>query len=591
MIDPSPSFDPMRERTEREAERSTRMLRVAVELCSIFARDDSENAGIEAIECLRLFFDADSGYLYRCNGRNEYLCCAAGVDQPITLSKLQWQELTNFLPMTSASSRFGPRSFAVPIHAPAFWLASCFPPSGCGGGFVLLGKNSEPWGDEDEPALLSLAWTLSPILEARRGRERAMGKRHQAEAVLATNEKRLRAFFEESRDMVYTSDANDIVTSLNAAGLVLSGKPGKAAVVGQPFSRLVLNPSDRALFLRKIRKEGFVDDYEFIMARPDDKPVFCLENANAVRDAEGRIAEIQGIIKDISERIRSEREFWKSNLELAEANLKLQRTQVVLVQKERLASIGQLAAGIAHEINNPLGFLKSNHTMLEKYFRSMKKRWHEGTAGSGTMPAAIDRGGIDRLFSEIDGVFAESDEGFVRIMGIVANLKSFSREDRSGEFEHYDLNGGIESTLSVAWNEIKYVAEVRKELGELPPLRAKGGEINQVILNILVNAAQAIEGQKRPGKGMITIRTAAKADRVILEIGDDGPGIPEAIRNRIFDPFFTTKEPGKGTGLGLSISYDIIVARHKGNLNVADAPGGGTLFTIELPVAGPPPQE
>jgi len=420
-------------------------------------------------------------------------------------------------------------------------------------------------------------------------REREARELKAVEANLAESERRFRTIFEGARDMIYTANAEDVVTSINAAGVALTGHRNKSEILGNKFSELVLNPDDREIFLRKLRDDRFVDDYEIILKAADGASVFCLENATTFKDDAGVIVEVHGIVKNISDRVESERQLWKANLELAETNLKLQATQLFMVQHEKLASIGQLAAGIAHEINNPLGFLKSNHAMLEKYFRSVRELWGEVAASPGTplmASARLDK--LDKLFSKADGVFAESNEGFARIMAIVANLKSFSRVDRSGDFEDYDLNVGIESTLTVAWNEIKYVAELKKELGELPPLRAKGGEINQVILNILVNAAQAIEGQKRKEKGSITIRTRTRAGRAILEIIDDGPGIPEAIRNRIFDPFFTTKEPGKGTGLGLSISYDIIVAKHMGAISVEEAKGGGTVFTIELPIDGPP---
>jgi signal transduction histidine kinase len=155
---------------------------------------------------------------------------------------------------------------------------------------------------------------------------------------------------------------------------------------------------------------------------------------------------------------------------------------------------------------------------------------------------------------------------------------------QSQDMELYDVNAGLESTLVVAWNEIKYVADVSKKFAELPKIFARGGEINQVFLNVFVNAAQAIASQKRPSKGLISIETARSADSVVVRIADDGPGIPAEIISRVFDPFFTTKEPGKGTGLGLSISYDIIVNKHKGKLSVRSDPGKGSVFRIELPV-------
>jgi len=295
---------------------------------------------------------------------------------------------------------------------------------------------------------------------------------------------------------------------------------------------------------------------------------------------------VQGIVKDISERIASERELWKANLELAEANEKLQNTRMLAVQQEKLASIGQLAAGVAHEINNPLGFLSSNQSMIHSFLKSMRGAWEQAAEGDPGRLGAIARAyDLDYVLGELEAVLSESDEGFRRIIDIVQNLKSFARTDTAQVMGSYNLNEGIKSTLIMARNEIKYVADVQLALGEIPPIMALGGEINQVCLNILVNAAQAIESQQREGKGLIRVETSRKGDRVVVVIADDGPGVPEQDRLKVFDPFFTTKEPGKGTGLGLALSYDIIARKHGGSLVLEDAPLGGALFRIELPIA------
>nr|MDA8409029.1 ATP-binding protein [Treponema sp.] len=167
---------------------------------------------------------------------------------------------------------------------------------------------------------------------------------------------------------------------------------------------------------------------------------------------------------------------------------------------------------------------------------------------------------------------------------IVRNLRNFAREDSEADFSDYDIEEGLRSTLIVARNEVKYVAAVEFSPGGVPHIPAVGGEINQVLLNLVLNAAQAIGEQKRDGLGRILIATSVEDDRVVLNVDDDGPGIPEALRLRVFDPFFTTKDPGKGTGLGLSISYDIIVTKHGGRLIVGDSPLGGASFRIELPL-------
>jgi PAS domain S-box-containing protein len=456
------------------------------------------------------------------------------------------------------------------------------------GRYLFIGKAEGDWSVEEEARFVAVSKTIAPIIKVRRERELGEFLRLEAERKLAENERRLRTFLEGSRDMIYTVDSADVVTGINAAGVALLGRSRKDEIVGQPFSSFALNLEDREQLLRRVRDVGYAADYEIVLKRADGSSVFCLETAYAIRNPAGDILELQGIVKDITERISSESALWKTNIELADANMKIQRAQNLMVQHEKLASIGQLAAGVAHEINNPLGFLKSNHEMFEKYIKTVRSAWEEAKASPSPDLAEIERRrDLAYLFEEIDAMLAESSDGFSRIMHIVANLKSFSRTEQGAEFKPYDVNAGLESTLIVARNEIKYVADVKKELGELPQIKARGSEINQVFLNILVNAAQAIAEQKREAKGLIVIRTAVVGDHAVVGIRDDGPGIPEDIRLKIFDPFFTTKEPGKGTGLGLSISYDIVVSKHGGRLTVDSAPGVGTTFTIELPIKGP----
>jgi signal transduction histidine kinase len=275
------------------------------------------------------------------------------------------------------------------------------------------------------------------------------------------------------------------------------------------------------------------------------------------------------------------------NLELAEANLKLQKTQNLMVQREKLASIGQLAAGVAHEINNPIGFLKSNLIMLEKYFGKIEKYWGDLQLDNQEDDINPERSRVmEKIFDEAKAIFSEGRDGFDRIVRIVGSLKNFSRVDSQAAMCSFDLNAGIESTIVVAWNEIKYVSELRKNLGDIPHIKANGSEINQVILNIIVNAAQAIGNPPRDGKGLIEISTRMEGDNVIITIHDNGPGIPKDALNKVFDPFYTTKEPGKGTGLGLSISYDIIVNKHSGAIWVESEQGLGTTFYISLPAGG-----
>jgi signal transduction histidine kinase len=198
---------------------------------------------------------------------------------------------------------------------------------------------------------------------------------------------------------------------------------------------------------------------------------------------------------------------------------------------------------------------------------------------------------IDFILDDVEELIEESTEGLQRITDIVQNLRDFSRIDQAEDFGDYDLNSGIEATLVVAKNAIKYDCNIQTDFSEVPMIFCNSGQVNQVFLNILVNAAQAIGTVERDDRGTIAIKTYATETDVVCEISDDGPGIPDDKVSKIFDPFFTTKPVGKGTGLGLSVSYDIIVNKHKGQLLVDSTVGEGTTFKIVLPIHPEKPSE
>ncbi|HHL39587.1 MAG TPA: response regulator [Deltaproteobacteria bacterium] len=273
--------------------------------------------------------------------------------------------------------------------------------------------------------------------------------------------------------------------------------------------------------------------------------------------------------------------------ELEAANREIRETQSQLLQAEKLSSIGQLAAGIAHEINNPIGFINSNLCTLREYIADMLSLLDEyddvvsglaekGLCDDAPIRKARERMKFDFVREDIETLVAESIEGAYRIYKIVRDMKTFSRADNS-ERGMLDVNAAIDTTLNILWNEIKYRAEVVKEYGDVPEIECLPMQLNQVFMNILMNAAQAING-----RGEIRIKTYAEGPGVVVEISDTGSGIAPEKLDRIFDPFYTTKPPGKGTGLGLSISYGII-KKHGGAIEVDSAPGRGTTFRIRLP--------
>lgn len=288
-------------------------------------------------------------------------------------------------------------------------------------------------------------------------------------------------------------------------------------------------------------------------------------------------------------------ELIKANSDLKELNTRLSDAQNKLIQSEKLASIGQLAAGVAHEINNPIGFIFSNFGTLEQYLGDLFQMLDayeateahidngEALARIRTLKAELD---IEYLKDDIPNLMRESRDGIQRVRKIVQDLKDFSRVDARQEWESADLHAGIDSTLNIVNNEIKYKADVVKHYGPLPEVQCLPSEMNQVFMNLLVNAAHAITSER----GTITITTGVDGPQVWVEIADSGSGIAPENMQRIFDPFFTTKPVGKGTGLGLSLSYGI-VQKHGGRMEVSSEIGVGTRFRVTLPIEHEPARQ
>ena len=263
--------------------------------------------------------------------------------------------------------------------------------------------------------------------------------------------------------------------------------------------------------------------------------------------------------EDIRKREAAEAELTRRNTELTELNARLSMAQEQLMQSEKLASIGQLAAGVAHEINNPIGYVFSNFETLGAYIGRMLAMFEayqkaEASIGDPAVQAQVralrESIELDYLVEDLPLLMAESREGITRVRKIVQDLKDFSRVDANQEWQWANLHAGIDSTLNIVSNEVKYKADVVKDYGDIPDIECQPSHINQVIMNIVINGAHAIGAER----GVITIRTGRAGPSVWIEISDTGAGIPKEIQSRIFDPFFTTKPIGSGTGLGLSLS-------------------------------------
>ncbi|QPW56927.1 histidine kinase [Clostridium botulinum] len=280
----------------------------------------------------------------------------------------------------------------------------------------------------------------------------------------------------------------------------------------------------------------------------------------------------------------------------------MKQTQVKLVREDKMVCIGQLSAGIAHEINNPLGFVMSNFNTLKKYVRNFKETLenyrmikHELQLKFGEsinkeieyLNTIEKKNKIDFIMDDLEEMFKDTSSGLERVRKIIYALRNFAHENTNGDLQQYDLNEGIENTLIIVKNEIKYTSQLRLNLTNIPIIKAIPNEINQCILNIIINSSYAIKEKilkQEYDQGIISISTTYDESYVYCSIEDNGIGIPDDIKNKILDPFFTTKPIGKGTGLGLSITYEIIKNTHKGELIVESEENLGTNITIKLPI-------
>jgi signal transduction histidine kinase len=291
-------------------------------------------------------------------------------------------------------------------------------------------------------------------------------------------------------------------------------------------------------------------------------------------------------------------ELSEANARLAEEMARRAQMEAELRLSQKLEAIGQLAAGIAHEINTPVQYVNDNVHFLRNAFGHIVELGDRLRAMcEGAVAAPVTRAALDELAAFEDDIdvaflrervpraFDASTEGIKRIASIVQAMKEFGHQD-NGIKSQVDLNRALATTLEVTHNVYKYVADVETDLGELPAVTCLGGELNQVFVNLIVNAAHAIGDKvgETGDRGTITLRSRCDGDAVVISIGDSGTGIPETVQQRVFDPFFTTKEVGKGTGQGLAIARSIVVDKHGGRLWFDTTPGVGTTFHVALPI-------
>ncbi len=290
----------------------------------------------------------------------------------------------------------------------------------------------------------------------------------------------------------------------------------------------------------------------------------------------------------------------KQNEELKQINAELKAAKFQLVQSEKMAAIGQLAAGIAHEINNPMSYVNSNYETLRRYYLRIREyiSFTNGCLENGLsgghkqdigailklMQGKSEELKIDAILQDLESILDDSENGIQRVTEIIQSLRLFTRSAKDEEKAFYPLLDLINQVVLISKNEFKYYAKVEINVPKDIVLYCNRVQLGQVLVNIIVNASQAIKASRRDTLGLIRITAAQRGQNIMISIENNGPDIPEGSLDKIFEPFYTTKDVGQGTGLGLSISYDIIVNKHHGSIKASSAPEEGVTFTITLPV-------
>jgi two-component system, NtrC family, sensor kinase len=434
------------------------------------------------------------------------------------------------------------------------------------------------------------------------GISRDITDRQAIAAALAESEQRFRLLVESAQDLIWVVNAAGQYKFLNGATRTMFGYEPEE-MLGRVFTEyLAPDQAEQSIQeFQRILQAGSTFQYESAFVAKDGRIFDTLVSAIVIKDEQGNVVEMIGTMSDISDRKRSETQLRQQAQRLEKTLTELQSAQSHLVQSEKMSSLGQLVAGVAHEINNPVNFIYANLNYANDYIQDLLKvvgfyQKHYPNP-SPELQAEVETVELDFVMSDLPKLFTSMKVGADRIQKIVLSLRNFSRMDEA-EYKPVDIHEGIDSTLMILQNRTKPRPEhpgirINRNYDDLPQVECYAGQLNQVFMNIFSNAIDALEERdsERTLQEMAHVPSAisiyteiSNDDRVSIRIIDNGTGIPEAVRQRIFDPFFTTKPVGKGTGMGLAISYQVITEKHGGTLQCLSTPGQGTEFIIEIPL-------
>ena len=462
---------------------------------------------------------------------------------------------------------------------------------GFGSGGAWLYITAAPLHDNDGK-ITGAVQTIQDVSERRRAQQELLKHRNTLEelvqvrsAQLASTARALEHFVRNAPiGVAYTEGGR--FKRVNAALAEMFGQP-EAELEGQPL----LQGQDAAATLTTevaALAAGEPFQRELWLTRTDGQRIWVQIDAHAA-DSEEQLDGAWWMMQDRTEIRHAQQELQRRFEELHATNRQLEEAQNQLLQQDKMASIGQLAAGVAHEINNPVGFVSSNLNSLRQYagelmalasaFEAGANRPQDAQAAAALaeLRARVD---LDYLSEDVPQLLDECADGLGRVKKIVQDLKDFSRVDQA-DWQDADLNAGLESTLNVVRHEVKYKAEITRQLQPLPPVRCLAGQLNQVFMNLIVNAAHAITAQ-----GRISLSSGQQGPWAWAQVDDTGCGMTPEVMRRIFEPFYTTKDVGKGTGLGLSLSFSN-VQKHGGAIHVRSRPGVGSSFRVWVPIGGP----